>query len=679
MINNGPLPFWISLSAVVVFIAGFRFVFGAANAAVGLMFFMALVIFSHSTQIEIRPLRDSYKIFLGAAAIAIASFIATLNPYLGLAVNLIAFFVIVFFLFGSFQNILYLPAILGYLYMLSSPEPLSEMGIRLLAVGAGTVFVSLGLWAYQKSQKAFSVSDKLKILMRMTANKARELSGSADLDVVYESTLDIRRQISSLLADIYRHQSRKKIAHILDGAHISLALSLERFVTTIQDIKHSREPEIIERHALSELAVLLDAMPADIDSHETLTDFLTRMNNFIEEWERREDLTPELIEILETCHVTVRQLQQMDLEYHQDSGTALSIKKTPIREKLTRVLRPNRLRLIFALKYSVSVSLLYFFAQLSELPHAQWVAFTLAFLIRPYAEDTSQRSRQRFKGTLIATSLFLLIFSLVDSWYAQLGTVMIANLIYSRVKRPSTQQVTWASFAALSSMALITSEYATLGIERVVFVIIGLLITYLINRFVFPYRVAQDSAVLAFTYRHITYDMLQLFTYLRLRRKKPAILEDNADDNNPLSRSISATFEGLVVNASIVEQQIAFNNRYLHSEEIMDFSMHQGHLVENIHFLFTTLRSSTAKREGIEHLLKELEDVTYLMDGIPSEEFYKNDEVAEKLDGLASSIDAAFGFTPDRESKMALVTMRRIVKGLRLQQEINLSEKALSA
>lgn len=679
MIKNGPLPYWISIPAVIIFIAGFRFAFGGSNAPVGLMFFMALIIFSHSTQIEIKPLRDSYKIFFATAAIALASYAASLNPYLGLGINLVSFFIIIFFLFGSFQNILYLPAVLGYLYMLSTPSSAADMPMRILAVGTGTIFLSLGLWAYQKSQKAFSVAEKLNLLMHMSANKARELSGSADLDLVYESTLDIRYQISSLLGDIYRHQSRHKTSHIIDEAQVSLALALERFVTTFQAIKHSRAPEPNERRALAELAVLLDDMPADINSHEALAGFTRRMNDFTHRWESSDTLTPEMIEILETCHVTVRQLQKMDRELYQNSFANLPIKKTLTRKKLQRVMRPDKLRLIFAAKFAVSVSALYLAAQLSGIPHAQWAAITLAFLIRPYAEDTSQRSKQRLKGTLFATALFLLIFSFIDSWYLQLGSIMLANLIYSRAPRPSTQMVTWATFAALSSMALVTTDYTTLGIERSIFVVLGLLVAYLMSRFVFPYRVAKSSANLAFTYRHLTYDMLQLFTYLRLRRRKPSILEADASDETPSSRSISSAFEGLAVNASVIEQQIALNNRLLHSSEIMNFCLHQDHLVADIHFLFTTLRSNTAKRESIKHLLQELEDVTYFMDGIDAEDFFNNKEAAEKLSVLASSIDAAFGFIPDREVKMALVTMRRIVDGLRLQLEIDLSEEALSA
>lgn len=679
MIKNGPLAYWISIPAVIIFIGGFRLVFGISNSSVGLMFFMALVIFSHSTQIEIHPLRDAYKIFLATAAIAISSYVASLNPYTGLIINLIAFFVIVYFLFGSFQNILYIPAILGYLYMLSAPEPLAAMPMRLLAIAVGTLFFSLGLYAYQKSQKAFSVSAKLEVLMHMSANKARELAGMSDLDVVFESTIDIRRQISSLLADIYRHQSRNMTSHVLDEARVSLALALERFVTTIQEIKHTRAPELNERFALSALAALLDDMPADIDSHDTLADYIARMNSFIRTWETRDDLTPELFEILETCHVTVRQLQKMDRELHRGSLAHLPIKKTPTRKKLAQALRPNKLRLGFAIKYAAAVSVLYFAAVISGFEHAQWVAITVAFLIRPYAEDTSRRSRQRLKGTLIATGLFLLLFTVVDSWYLQLGAIMLANLIYSRAPRPSTQMAVWATFSALSSMALLSPNYTTLGAERVIFVLIGVAVTYLVNRFVFPYRVAKSSAALAFAYRHITYDMLQLSSYLRIHRRTPSILAEGLAEGVPAARAISAAFEGLIINASVIEQQIAFNNRLLGSDAIMNFCLHQEHLVADIHFFFTTLRSNTAKREVVAHLLHELEDIVYFMDEIEDEEFFNNADAADQLDVLSSSVDAAFSFTPSREVKMALVTMRRIVAGLRLQLEIDLSEKALSS
>lgn len=627
---------------------------------------------------RITPLRDGIGIFVVACFIGTATFFAGLNPYIGLVINLISLFCLVYFLFGTFQNQLYSPAMIGYLYLLNSPEPMAHIIDRIVAIGAGTVLLILALLALQRSRKSHTIKAQFQHMLDLVANKARELAGTLGDDYVYTSTADIRLALHSLFTLIYRTQKNSHATRVLDEMRISFALALERFVVIIQQIKHSRPATLEERTMLIELAELLDVVRAHVSQFDTFGDVTREIDEFVKKHSEVENMSIEMYELLETCSLTSHQLKIIGQEGKNPNKARIDTKQAQWMNEVGQMLKPDKLRLNFALKLSISVSVLLFIFQVTGVTNGQWIAYTVAFLLRPYVEDTRNRSRERFKGTILATVVFLIAFGFIDSYWLQLSLVMIADIIYSRTRSARALQVTCTSFAALGSMAIITGDYSSLGVERLIYVLIGMGVSIFVSHYIAPYLIVSDTSKLFIKYRETTYNLLNIFIFSRLREKMPDILMDKSIAKTNDHRSLNIVFKGLLMNASLIEQQVTFNNRRLHCAEIGNFFIVEHQLVNDIYFLFATLSTQTAHSEEFAYMLHELSNLTAAYQSTAPEDIYKNEELAEKTDELLTAIEAAFGFCEEKCEKMALITLESTVKGMRQQLEFDLTADALS-
>lgn len=627
---------------------------------------------------RVTPLRDGVGIIIVSCFIGTASFFASLNPYAGLLINLGSLFCLVYFLFGTFQNQLYSPAMIGYLYLLNSPEPMAHIADRIVAIAAGTIILIAALFALQRSRKSHTIKAQFQHMLDLVADKARELAGTVDEDYVYTSTEEIRNALHMLFAVIYRTQKNNHATRVLDEMRISFALALERFVVVIQQIKHSRPATEEEQKMLVELAELLDVINEHVSDFASFSSITDEINAFVEKHSHVENMSIEMYELLETCSLTSHQLKVIGQAGQDPNHQQIDTKKSAWMNEVGQALKPDKLRLNFALKLSITVSIVLFITHITGVKNGQWLAYTIAFLLRPYVEDTRNRSRERAKGTIIATVIFMVVFGFINSMWLQLALVMIADIIYSRAKSARAFQVTCTSFAALGSMAIITGDYSSLGIERLVYVAIGVVVSIVVSHYIAPYHIVSDTSKLLTKYRHTTYNLLNVFLYSRLREKMPEILKDQSIAKTNDHRSLNIVFKGLLMNASLIEQQVTFNNRRLHCPAISNFFIIEHQLVNDIYFLFATLSTQTAHSESFIHLLHELSALVDAYQNTAAGDFFKNDELATLTDELLTAIDAAFGFCEQRAEKMALITLESIVKEMRQQLEFDLSADALT-
>jgi len=678
MDTNRPLPYWVSIPCVVIFFAGFRLIFGSGNAVVGYVFFSALVLLSRTDQLEIRPLKDGLIVFAVSMSIGAATIVSGLDPRLGFFVNLVSIFCIIYFLFGNFQTLLFLPATMGYLFLLGAPEPLSHVRERIAALLLGTVILMVALLAVQLSQKNYTVKAKLQNLLDLIANKAYEATGITPAGYSYVSTEDIRKALHELFGKLYRMQQKNKRTRDVDEVRISFALALERFVAVIQKIKHAGPPSEEEKVALTELAELLLETKAHIGDFASFALLTEDIDAYVARHKNDTDLSPELYEILETCTLTSHQLKLIAKAGLKTRNTDIAVKDESWMGDIAQTLNPNRLRLNYALKMSITISVVWLVAKgLLHPAHGQWAAFMVAFLMRPYAEDTRQRTMDRIKGTAIAIGLFLALFGLVKSVPLQITLIMISNIFYSRRPKPGAYQVTFTTFTAVASMALISGEYSSLGFERVVYMGVGILIAFIVGQNIAPCYIISDTAKLVEKYRKTTYELVQLFIYSRLHEKKPTALKELSFAKTSEHRTATSVFQGLILNANLIEQQVFFYNRRVQSEEFNEFFITQRRLINDIFFLYATLAALTAHSEGFEHLLRQLHAIIRLFQEKSLDEFYRNEELTEAIEEFTIAVEAGFAFCRNEKQKMAFTTLEGIADGLKEQLRFDFSEAAL--
>lgn len=677
MNERRPVPYWISIPAVLVLVLGFRLLFGEENTVIGMLFFVSCVYIARSASVQIRPFVDGPLVFILLSGFALIAEFASFDALLLLGINLVVLFVLAYSLFSSFDNIVYFPIVMAYIYIMTAPEGVENLPMRIGAILAGTIVMIAFYALFQASRKLSKPEERIISLLDHFSTRLRQRSHYGEDELVTANIADIREMISATLAAIYRDQRRSRQTSGLEKAYISLTLTIERYLDIFARLAAQGAPSPAERLVASELAGLIEETKRYLSSASSIRTLATKFDEFAHSVQGdTEHFSPELFEVLETSTIAAHSLKSYVKAQNPKKMPRLSHEGSEWARDFINSMKPSRLRFSFAFKYSIAVSLTLFVITAYQIEHGLWMLIVIALMLRPYHEDTSARSRSRLMGNIIGVSLFLAAFYFIPSSTAQLALIAIAYIIFSREVGPTTRSIAASAYGGLG-LAAHASHMAgtTLGFDRVIYVFIGMGVAYLVSRFVLPYNMSRATQLQVNAHRRFSHQLLAIFLYSRTHKNPPQSLLESAEASRE-DEYIPATlvFETLVLYAHILEQQIDFNNRFLHEDELSRYLSEQHQLVNDIHYLYGVLSLATAKRPAIAHLLHELSDIIADASELNSDEFIANEDLLARLEALLDALDAVFGFSLDARVKIAVTTLRRVIVALTRQIKLDFSE-----
>ena len=123
-----------------VFMAVFLALFGTNYAVVGVTVATAAMIML-SKDLSVRPLANLGSIMAFMVMMGVGAYIASLDPYLGLLVNFVVVFLIVFLSMQDLRSPMHFPLLLFYATMVTLPITLDQMPDRLLVLAVSAVFI----------------------------------------------------------------------------------------------------------------------------------------------------------------------------------------------------------------------------------------------------------------------------------------------------------------------------------------------------------------------------------------------------------------------------------------------------------------------------------------------------------------------------------------------------------
>ncbi len=126
------------------------------------------------------------------------------------------------------------------------------------------------------------------------------------------------------------------------------------------------------------------------------------------------------------------------------------------------------------------------FAYVTQFPNAYWLTISIFFMLIPYQDNTANRVKQRVVGTLRGILFCMLLFFIFRGFYERVAIMTIFNfLIYTAGSYDSMVSYITASALALNAF---NSGVLMMLIERVIYTLVGALITLITNKRVFATR-----------------------------------------------------------------------------------------------------------------------------------------------------------------------------------------------
>ncbi|MEA4923504.1 MAG: FUSC family protein [Eubacteriaceae bacterium] len=580
-------------------------VFGPDNvvAAIG-MIIQAL--FFLSSDLTMEPVKNFFKILAADLLLGFCAAAVHLDPWLGLAVNLILIFGVIFIFMKDLSTPMYFPFMLTYLFMMATaPIGISELPPRLalLAFGAFMTIVLQLILNIGKSKN--KTNTDFCALADMLIEKA-ETTGKEKPDVSKKI-----REVARIIND------RKKSSFFMSKASldkISIVTCIER------------------------MDLILDEIPAPDGFCEIMKSFKEYINDdsidypektdlFIAGYENRAEEQYQLYELLEVMDVLKRSACNLKEKRKNKVRGVIKKGKKPKEYRMWHIFKenftPDSIRFSFAFRAAVGISAAWFVTDFFDMQHGRWIMFSMFAIIQPYASEARSKMLSRIRGTAIGFAAYLVLFNVFHTALAYSIIFMVVGYVFSYIKDYGNQTI-FVTITSMGMASMAAGSAADVVWARPLFVVIGGCAALLLNRFCFHCTVAGTTAQLQHRYFDVA---VALFRELFGKDGK------DIDENHVAN---------ILLASNLIEDKIQLNNTTLEDPKIDEFIKYDRMLINDIMYL-----SYGRMKGGLPGSVKSITDK--LVQG-------------REYDRISSEIEMKFKETDLSSCKTQLVALQDIVQ-----------------
>lgn len=341
---------------ILLFISIFARVFGSSNSIVGVIF---AVLMGTSLQRDYTnaPIKHFCIMTVVMMLMCIAAcYVAILNPYIALPINLLVSFAILYSYTYEYSSHLYFPYILSYLFLIFiTPVQPVDLPIRLLSVLVGCLSVFIYHFVLKRNDAWKSVKGTLSEIIDITIyNIILIISNKSDSI----NDTQLRKCVCRLSRLIY--DRRKNSYHISDAAFaaIDTARGLENLTVLLNTLTADKDSDL-----LKEISLTLDSFK------EFLSGKTTSIAPIAQDAYCYNQTAQELYTLMEYVRVHLLRMSEKDKRrrYRKSSVSLLS--------RIRSVVQFSSVRFIYALRVAVLLSLFTMAVQILNLPHGKWLLY----------------------------------------------------------------------------------------------------------------------------------------------------------------------------------------------------------------------------------------------------------------------------------------------------------------
>ncbi|WP_349405609.1 FUSC family protein [Clostridium perfringens] len=502
-IKRFKLPLIFAVLSVVL-MGGYKTIFGVENTIIGLIIAMASYAFLR-LDLTSYPIYKSMIFLILNLFLAISAYISSINPFIGLIINLLILFTVSFIYTTEFKNVISYIFLLLYVYMWEYPISLDQLPRRLVAMGVG-VFIIIGIHILFNRRNFKKNSNN--IIIKSIRNIQREISHIINESYMEKENIYIDSELRKLLILIKGRNNNKFIENHKDDIYFNIVLILERINSIINKVGkvNSKSEVVIEylnslNHDLENITLFLEGKVECINEEKDDLGKESMINSLAEKEYAFLGECTELIRLLEK---NINNLY----EYNKKKPRKRIKVKFNLKELVVgnNSLKMKHLRVAYSLKLAIAVSLIMFIVDLFKIPQGRWIVTSVYVVIQPYEEETLTKAIKRFKGTIIGVIIYISIFTFFPHIIPLELLLLILMFLYFTQKDYDKKVVCTALMTL--SFGLSRSTVGSLAFYRFLFVIIGIGIALGVNKLIFPQSIKNSIYDLKERYLELTNKLL---------------------------------------------------------------------------------------------------------------------------------------------------------------------------
>lgn len=550
----------ISLSKAiftVCMIVLYKFLFGPSNICIGLMFAFSVIAFL-KLDLSLYPLYRGTVFAALGFFLLIMSFLAGLNPFLGLIINIFTIFTVSYLYMKESKNMVSYLFLFIYIYMVSINVPVDLLPKRFLSLMFGVLIIIVSQLLFNKNK--FSKKSS-KLLLDGLLSIKEEINNLLDNKEFNTSILNSK--IRELLNLINEQNSSIFFSIVLFKHYFNIAISLERLTITIDKINLLDDLNI--RYSfLNDLNLEISNLINIISRNNyNSIDFSLKYKDDFKKYPVLKECS-DLLNILNTNFLFLNDYKHK---------IKITLKDIKLKKKYINI---NSLDCNFSVKVALAVSVPLFFIELFNIPNGKWIIVTVYVLLQPFSDDTIIKTKKRIKGTVIAVSLFILIFGILNINIPEPLFLFVLLFFYFYAKDYYIKVI----FTSLLALSVNLSNFSLefLSTTRFTFIIVGSIIALLVNKYLLPYTKVHHTNSLKDKY---------LILSNSLTKELCNLVNGNINEDKLIE---------LALYSNSIESKLLLLANNLNDSSLKNIIKSENKIIKSIRFSILNIYSSKIKR-----------------------------------------------------------------------------------
>lgn len=552
MLRNGTIA--------VVTMFGIAYLFGIKNMMLAFPIALTSTVLGRQN-FHIKTINKSIRILLLELSIVIVSYLSSINMWIGIVVNFISIFLIMYTIVSPYDIGFYKPFIMLYVFTQYVTVSRSELPNRLLSVVFGCIIITLFSYIRKHNEKDMlinNVKSSLSIIKEQLSNV---------IENDYQENLSDKcsKMMRALAYKVYITRYKRFLTTKLGKIQFRLFIYIEYLNLYIKGLESKYKDSDISKKDIKELINLINKVISYCKNKITIDSLYDEIKYIKEKLEGNSSYIKDGFIIIFKIINNLSEISKMSDEEVNTVYTEWERTKYDKRlYSFKAYFKKDSIRFKFAIRMAITLTVSLFAAEILGFHKVIWAVITIMSIMQPYYEDTISNVKGRIKGNAIAILITGILINLINNKIFTIVILIIALYLLYAFKKYSRISL----YAGIASICLssLSENINKLIFYRVGYLIVGVIVVLLANKYIFPYKL--DDGI-----RQLEEKINRYTSYLQEHYKEYISGVKKENDHE---------IRDLIIHITLLSQKLYLRNLEYGEENIEKFIRENNNLVINI-------------------------------------------------------------------------------------------------
>ncbi|MBN1066971.1 FUSC family protein [Clostridium botulinum] len=467
-------------TVAVITMFGVGLLFGIKNIMLAFPIALTSTVLSRQN-LQVKTTSKILKLIFVDLAIVLLAFISSQNSYLGIIINFISIFLIMYNIISPYDMAFYKPFIMLYIFTQYARVSLEELPLRILAVIFGILVIECSniiTKVNEKSKLGNSITSSLLLIKNQLNNI---IDGKFEEDIVKKCSKIMRE----LVYKVYITRHKKYLTTNLGRIQFNIYINMEYLNLYLRNIYSEYNNNDIKKNEVEDMINVIDDILYYSNYSITVEELENKINLFKDMYNNKSRTLTEICNIMNSLKISIKELKELgNKEINKIYGEWEKENIESFKESFHKGMRFN-----FAMRMTITLTIVLFIGEILGYYKVIWAIITIMSVIQPYYEYTLNKTKERIIGNVMGILFTGIFINLINIKLVTISILILSLYLLYGFK----EYYKISLFASIASICIasLTENINVLLIYRVIYVIIGVAIVIIVNKKIFPYKLKE--------------------------------------------------------------------------------------------------------------------------------------------------------------------------------------------